>query len=569
MLTDVVGRNLLDDPAQEHGFLALLGIGDYKPFECVGETDESRVAVRLLHEQPRWASSALVPRLVEAVRAHGLAVATPTWTTCSPRAATTPSTTTCWARCVPASERPAPEAGLTLESLSGRRVGVWGAGVEGVATVAALRALPVPPSALVVVDDGLTPARAAAWLGGSAGDLPVLSGEPGHAALAASEIVVKSPGISRHLPLVDALRSRGVLVTGGTALWMAGCRGRGVVGITGSKGKSTTSTLLAHLMRSLGLSVRLGGNLGDPLLGLGSGTGGDDWVVAELSSFQCAEVHHSPAVGMLTALFPDHLDWHGTAASYYDDKLNLFRHDPGVVALNASDPTVRELAGEIPVAVWYGGQGGVHPEPGGTDVLLGSGRRVPTAGTALRGTHNLVNLSGALTALAACGVDLDARAEDLTAAVASFSALDHRLETVSRARGLEWVDDGLATNPDAAAAALTAFPGRAVTLLVGGHDRGVDYAVLGRAVATREAPTTVLTMPDNGPRIAAALAAQGVPSTACEDLGSAVRHAADATPAGGVVLLSPAAPSFGVYRDYRDRGAAFRAAIAGLSPAPG
>lgn len=456
-------------------------------------------------------------------------------------------------------------AALTLASLSGRRVGVWGAGVEGQAVALALRGLDPAPSGIVVVDDALTPERAAVWARGPAGDLPVLTGTAGAKALTACEVVVKSPGISRHLPRVAELRSSGVLLTGGTALWFAGHQGRGVVGVTGSKGKSTTTVLLAHLLAALGAQVRLGGNLGDPLIGLADPSGPDDWVVAEISSFQASEVRHSPDVGVLTALFPDHLDWHGSAESYYDDKLNLFRHGVGTVALNAADPLVRALAGGLEQAVWFAGTSGVRPAPGG--VRLASGRLVPTDGTALRGHHNLVNLCAALTAVAACGYDLDARADTLAAAVASFAALEHRLQTVSHAGGLEWVDDGLATNPDATAAALTAFPGRAVTLLVGGHDRGVDYAVLGRAVAAREAPTVVCTMPANGPRIAAALTAAGVASESCPDLPTAVARAVALTPAGGVVLLSPAAPSFGAYRDYRHRGEAFLAAIGEVTAA--
>lgn len=428
---------------------------------------------------------------------------------------------------------------MRLRQLSNRAVAVWGVGVEG---EAALRLLPVlaGPASVVGVADG---------------DLGAES------VLAGADVVVKSPGISRHRADVAAIAADGRL-TSGTNLFLAETGGERVVGVTGSKGKSTTTSLISHFLGFAGERVELGGNIGRAPLELLGVHAPPDRFVVELSSYQCADAEDSPEVGVLTALFPEHLDWHGSLAAYVEDKCNLFAHrTDSTTVIDGTNELVGTIAERLPGPVPFGVPGGVHVEDG--IVVAGRRRLFPLAASPLPGPHNAANLCAALTVLDVLGHD-PAAAEG---ALASFQPLAHRLEVVGEVGGRLVVDDGMSTAPPAAIAALASFPGRAVTVLVGGHDRGLDYGELVSVLAGRAEPTLVVTMPPSGDRIAAEVGSRA-PVVVTGGLDEAVAVALDRTPPGGVVLLSPAAPSFGAFRDYKERSAAFRRLV-GLPPDPG
>ena len=186
------------------------------------------------------------------------------------------------------------------------------------------------------------------------------------------------------------------------------------------------------------------------------------------------------------------------------------------------------------------------------------------------GRHNAINVCGALTAVRTAGVDLTDRR--IQAGLDSFRPLDYRLQNLGMLEGRLVIDDGLSTAPEAAIAAISAYPDRPIGLIVGGHDRGLDYSELAAAIAARTQPTWVFGVPDNGPRIIACIREHqarpdGLPSSerahleTFEDFDDAIRAAAHDTPSGGVLMLSPAAPSFGRFRDYKDRSARFRALL--------
>lgn len=450
---------------------------------------------------------------------------------------------------------------LRLRDLAGRRVVVWGFGEEGRAAVRLLRARAATASLAVVVDASTTPFRME--------DVPVLTGTDADAALARAEIVVKSPGVS---PYAERFRTSTAHaeVTGGTALWFAETGGARTIAVTGSKGKSTTTSLVAHLLAALGEDVVLAGNVGRALLDVLDAELGDKPTpnrryALELSSFQAAEARDSPEVGVLTALFPEHLDWHGSVERYYDDKCNLFGHrGDAAVAVNADNPDAALRLDSIRGARPYGISGEIHVR--GTTIVGRDGDAlIDLAGSALRGRHNAVNLAGALAAIEAAGFDIHARADELQAAVSTFLPLAHRLEPIGEVGGRLVIDDGLSTAPQAAVAALAAFDDRPVGIIVGGHDRGLDYTPLAAALAARRAPTWVLGVPDSGervvPQIAIAVARAGNESVrveAFDDFDLAVEAALRLVPEGGVILLSPAAPSFGRFTNYADRSAHFR-----------
>ncbi len=474
-------------------------------------------------------------------------------------------------------------ASMRVRDLSGQRVVVWGFGTEGRAAVKLLQRHGRPASLSVVVD-----AESAVVHDPS---VEVLSGVRAARVVAAADVIVKSPGVSPYVGgLADAKTS--AVITGGTALWFAETGGDNTIAVTGSKGKSTTSSLVAHFLTALGIPTTLAGNVGRAMLDVldeelsvsqtpdssptapraTAPTTAPMVYALELSSFQTAEVRHSPTVGVLTALFPEHLDWHGSVERYYADKCNLFAHRPGgaLVANFDNANVVRQCAGGLtgsPVVMPYAVNEAIHLAD--SSIVGEDGIELFDLSRAtLVGRHNAINLCGALSALCAYGIDLAGNRAALQTAIESFAPLEHRLQPVGHHRDRLVIDDSLSTAPQAAVAALAAFADRPVGIIVGGHDRGLDYTPLAEALATRTTPTWVLGVPLSGERIvplirAALAAAQNtnVVVEAFDDFDDAVRRASDLVPKGGVLLLSPAAPSFGRFRDYHDRGLHFRSLL--------
>ncbi|MFG2100858.1 UDP-N-acetylmuramoyl-L-alanine--D-glutamate ligase [Micromonospora echinaurantiaca] len=444
---------------------------------------------------------------------------------------------------------------MRLSDLRGRTVAVWGAGREGRAAVTAIAAH--GPAGLVAVDDSAN-FLSLPWDGPLAEAAPLVVGEEGFARLAAADVVVRSPGVPQTHPWLVELRRRGVTVTQGTALWMADHAER-TIGVTGSKGKSTTSSLISHLLAAVDRPNVFGGNIGVPTLDLPEA----DLYVLELSSYQCSDLTDSPRVAVVTALFPEHLDAHGGEAEYYRDKLNLIAYGPRTVVVNGNDPRLAfELGDRAAVRAGRPDTAHVAAGPDGDPWFhLVDQPLFPRAVLPLVGRHNESNLCVALAVLDAVGVDVVARKDTLAVAVAGFQGLAHRLTEIADPSGLTFVDDTLATSPYAAMHAIDAYEGRPLTVIVGGTDRGLDYSPLREHLAERE--LTVIGIPDSGGRIVEALA--GLPKVRTEvvdELVDAVRLARELTPAGGVVLLSPAAPSYGRFRNFEHRSEVFAQAVA-------
>ncbi|MEH1126826.1 UDP-N-acetylmuramoyl-L-alanine--D-glutamate ligase [Micromonospora sp. CPCC 206061] len=440
---------------------------------------------------------------------------------------------------------------MRLADLRGRSVAVWGTGREGRAAVLAIARH--APSSLVAVDDSGN-FLSLPWEPPLSDLAPLRTGNAAFEALLGVDVVVRSPGVAQTHPWVVDLRARGVSITSGTALWMAEHAGR-TVGVTGSKGKSTTSSLISHLLTAAGRPNVYGGNIGVAVLDLPE----SDQYVLELSSYQCSDLADSPRVAVVTALFPEHLDAHGGEREYYRDKLNLIAHGPESVVVNGLD---ERLAAELGTraAIRAGLPDSFHVRDGA--FYNRDERLFDRAALPLVGRHNERNLCVALAVLEALGVDQDF---DVVAAIGSFSALPHRLTEIEDPSGLTFVDDTLATSPYASMHAIDAYEGRPVTVIVGGADRGLDYTPLRDHLAARE--ITVIGVPDSGPRIVEELKGlPGVRTEIAEDLVAAVRLARAVTPSGGAVLLSPAAPSYGRFRNFEHRSEAFAAAIEETSP---
>jgi UDP-N-acetylmuramoylalanine--D-glutamate ligase len=450
---------------------------------------------------------------------------------------------------------------VTLDELCQRRVAVWGLGREGLAMVRLLIQRGAEP---MYIDDS---ADAQVHLDHQVGTgARVLA--PGDVAWSAIDVVVRAPGVSRYRPELDLARSQGVTVTTAMALWLEDFADARVIAVTGTKGKSTTAALTASILDGEGMEVALIGNIGVPVVE-SYGRPLVDAYVVEVSSYQAADVEVSPGVVVLTSLAPDHLDWHGGEEAYYRDKLRLIEAGPpGALAVNAgSDEAVRRTEGH-PARTLFGPAGRVRVDDAGgvavdgTPVLDGSRLRPP-------GRHNLWNLCGAITGATLLNGTPPSPAT-LEAVVDGFEGLPSRCRTVGERHGLTFVDDALASNPFATVASLRAFPGREVTVILGGADRGVDPADLVDALLLRRPAPRVVVLPPDHQRLIDALASReaGRSSSAVvavDDLAEAVEAAVAVTPRGGVVLFSPAAPTPDGEGGFGARSRQFVAA-AGLDP---
>jgi UDP-N-acetylmuramoyl-L-alanine---L-glutamate ligase len=446
---------------------------------------------------------------------------------------------------------------VRFSELDGAAVGVWGAGRE-ISSFAAQLARRLPGARIAVAAFDAPPSPEALERLG-APRARIVTGAEILPALSACEVLVRSPGVSIHRPEMRALRAGGTPVTTATSLWLSEHGPEGVIAVTGTKGKSTTAALTHHLARGAGVQAELAGNIGVPALDL-LDQPALDLAVLELSSYQIADLETGAEAVLLTNLYREHTEWHGSEEAYREDKLRLLGL-PGVrtVVLNGRDPG---LAGELAVdaALEAPAEAVVYGVPGGWDVLdggvaLDGEPRAAAAELPLRGEHNALNLCGALAALEA----LDVR-PDLPGALRGFTPLAHRLEPVHEADGVLWVNDSISTTPESTLAALASFAGREVVLIAGGQDRGQDYEGLARAVV--ESGATLIGVPSTGARLVAQARAEGLAAERAleaDDLARAVALSRARAEPGVVVLLSPAAPSFDHYRDFEERGERFGA----------
>jgi UDP-N-acetylmuramoylalanine--D-glutamate ligase len=329
-----------------------------------------------------------------------------------------------------------------------------------------------------------------------------------------------------------------------------------VIAVTGTKGKSTTAALLHHMLQALGEDVALAGNIGVPVL---SASRTASTVVLELSSYQIADLVHAPDAFLFLNLSNDHAPWHRGVERYRADKARLARLNPNSFGvMNAQDARVQDWFGHQPNRVWFGGEGGFHERDGAVwfgDEAWGSIKRLP-------GAHNALNACAALAMLDSIG--LDARAGFQT--LQDFKGLPHRLQTVHEAGGVAFIDDGLATTPEASVNAVQALKDHSIALLLGGEERDQDYAWLAGQLERFDHIRAIYALADNGARIVDALSGgrHGAVTHHVPDVADAVREAASALAGDGVVLLSPAAPRGKAYKSFEERGADFLAAAKAL-----
>jgi UDP-N-acetylmuramoylalanine--D-glutamate ligase len=385
----------------------------------------------------------------------------------------------------------------------------------------------------------------------------------------AAELIVPSPGVPFDQPDLLAARRNGVAVWSEIELAWRFLRGR-LVAITGSNGKTTTTALTGHILKTAGLPVLVGGNIGTPLISLVEDSRDESISVVEVSSFQLeAILAFRPDVSVYLNLTPDHIDRHGSLEGYAAAKARIFenqkREDAAV--MNADDSASGRYAPSRPRVYWFSRKKEVARGAflRGEDIVFCDGdaeaRLASRAEIPLRGQHNLENVLAAATACCLVGAAPRAIAEG----VRTFPGVEHRLQFVAEIGGVQFYNDSKATNVDATEKALEAFPGNLLVIL-GGKDKGSDYAPL-RPLLTQRARRAYL-IGAAADKIASQIEG-AVPLELCGTLDRALRAAFEAAKPGDIVLLAPACASFDQFQNFEHRGRVFADLVRQLAPQSG
>ncbi len=359
------------------------------------------------------------------------------------------------------------------------------------------------------------------------------------------DLIVLSPGVPADLPGIVRARARGISVIGEVELAAPYLWGP-TIGITGTNGKTTTTSLMGHILRSAGVPVQVGGNIGTPVIAMTETSRPNQWNVLELSSFQLETIAAFRAnIGICLNVTQNHLDRHHTFEAYAAAKGNLFRtQKPGDYAvLNSDDEICRSYAAITPATpVWFSGR----------DIA----NLMPPSEVPIPGRHNAENVMAAAAAARIAGVPEDKIVE----AVRTFKAVEHRLEFVAEIRGVRFYNDSKATSVDATMKAIDSFEGN-LWVILGGKDKGSDYTALRDRLHAKA--HAVLLIGSAAPKITLQLDGS-TPLVQAGTLEDAVKYAWNHVKAGDTVLLAPACSSFDQFESFEHRGRVFKELVGGL-----
>ncbi len=380
----------------------------------------------------------------------------------------------------------------------------------------------------------------------------------------AQDLIIPSPGVPAGDPFLSAARSKGITIWSEIELAYRFLEGK-LIGITGSNGKTTTTTLVHHILKSAGVQAFLAGNVGTPLISLVESVTAGTVAVVELSSFQLELIERfRPDIGVFLNLTPDHLDRHKTLEAYGAAKARLFENqtelDAAVFNLD-DEPSRKYLPGKAQMFFFSRKQSVTQGACiRGDDIFIVRGKEeefiMKRSEIPLPGAHNVENVLAAITAARLSGV----YANSIGNAVRSFQGVEHRLEFVSEVRGVRYYNDSKATNVDATLKALDAFPGR-ILIILGGKDKGSDYTVLQSPL--RDKAILALLIGAAADKIEPQIRG----SVAIERAGTlqrAVEIASHAAKSGDIVLLAPACASFDQFQNYEQRGHIFKELVHNL-----
>ena len=446
--------------------------------------------------------------------------------------------------------------------LNNKRVLVVGLGKSGVASALFLKA----QGAQVTVSDTKSGDELR-------NEIPVLldhgitveTGGHGDRTFRGQDLIVVSPGVPVDAPPLVQARALGEAVIGEIELAAQFLPGP-IVAITGSNGKTTTTTLTGEILTAAGLPTLVGGNIGTPAISLAGRANPETAIVLEISSFQLETIQtFRPKIAVILNVTPDHLDRHRTFEVYVDAKARIFENqqDTDFAVLNADDPTCATLGSRTRAQVfWFSRQKEVQQGAWVRDGNIvfrdtkGQHEIMQVSEIPLKGAHNLENVLAAVSA----GVLMGCAPDKIRQAVRDFKAVEHRLEFVATIRGVDYYNDSKATNVDATIKALESFPAN-IHLILGGKDKGSDYTVLNDLL--RQRVKRVYTIGAAAAKIESQI--KGPEIVHAETLENAIRKANATAQAGDVVLLAPACASFDQFKNYEHRGQTFKEIVRGLA----
>ena len=431
---------------------------------------------------------------------------------------------------------------MKLSNLENKKVGLWGFGMEGKASLAYLQQR-LPHLSLTI----LCPQSEATDAEVTFNHEKVTAG-----LLSEFDVVVKSPGIS---PYQDAVIDSTAKFTSATALWFANERvnvGAKVIAVTGTKGKSTTSAMLTHVLNGMGFNTVLAGNFGVPLL---EQTAPCDYLVLETSSYQAYDGEITADVGLLLNLYSEHLDWHGSERQYHSDKFRIIKGAEKTV-LNATDSNTQRIISTVPQAQvsYFASEQSFYVL---NNTLMYQDKALFSLHAwALKGRHNLLNAAAVCQVVSVLGLNIMACINHIK----TFKSLPHRLQDLGVFNGVMAINDSISSTPQSTLAALDTVNLDKTILLVGGFDRGLDWQCFVDFLKQQEKLLKqIICSGQNGEKIQNLIEHQLAEQAVLFEpqLNRAVNLACKQSQVGDAILLSPGAPSFDVFANYQQRGVQF------------
>lgn len=521
----IFNKNLFADAALLPLYQELWGEKSFKPFECVGEAKEVAAAMLLAAKRSNWRTDAIMTYFLKN-RA----------TKIKDQAAL-----------IASSLKRSPEHNIPINF---QRILILGYGYEGRSFARYLSRL-YPALKFTIADEK--------EINNAPRQATTVSGPNYLETVYDADLIIKSPGVNDQKPELVAAKTLGQKITTVTNIFLAQAADR-TIGVTGTKGKSTTASLIRAMLKAGGIKAELVGNIGaDPLKFI------DDKkavFVYELSSYQLSSAETSPHVAVFINIFPDHLPYHGSFAAYFYAKAKIANRQKvgDYFIYNSDHKIIKGLAAATPATkINYLQQGAVK-----NNWLYYHGEKiVPLSEIRLLGKHNQENILAAMAAAKIYGVKNAA----IRQALKQFTNLKHRLEFVGRYREIDFYDDAISTTPESTLAAIAVFEQRLGTIILGGSDRGYDFSALAKKLVSLKLDGLVF-FPASGPRIAAALkqAAKAnktklPPSMLATTMNEAVKFCREQTGPGRVCLLSTASPSYSLFKNFEDKGDQFQTAV--------
>lgn len=387
------------------------------------------------------------------------------------------------------------------------------------------------------------------WLEKQGAQITILDEKKGDkfSGLEKYDLIIRSPGVYRYRPEIMAAEKAGVKISSKTKLFFDLCPAK-IIGVTGTKGKGTTATLITEILKAAGKKVYLGGNIGAGVFDVLDKLAPDDWVVLELSSFQLIDLDKSPHIAVVLMTTSEHQDWHKNIEEYVGAKKNIVSHQkPGDFAvINKDYPNSHEIGEAATGQVTWVSK----------DAL----KNLQDEEIGLRGQHNRENVVAAATVAKLIGID----EPTIRNVIKNFKGLEHRLEEVATVNGVTYYNDSFSTVPETAIAAIKAFT-RPEVVILGGSSKNSDFTLLGETIREATNIKAVILIGLEGKRIGEAIGSGPRIVRGGTNMAETVNLAYNIATSGDVVLLSPACASFDMFENYKARGKQFKEAVLRLN----